>query len=127
MDITTKDKKNNLYLNVIEDPWGNGTVFTFTRAFKLEAWYMVVHLPAYLAFLYRDVAFEYFNSEAANWTCKAPWENEKKCILSAINRELDSLLQNNDYGWNIKLTEIKGTAKIIQEAMRLRQKTLTNV
>ena len=77
MDIETKDGKNPLFLVVNEDPHGDNIVLTFAQAFESEAWDMVAQLPAYLAFLYMEVALEYFTAEATTRARKSPWDDKK--------------------------------------------------
>ena len=103
------------FLGVSEDSLGQYS-FTFARAFKSEAQDMLAQLPAYLAFLHMEVALEYFTAEAATRAHKSPWDDVKKCVHSALDNELDTLLTTNHYGWNIMPTKFEGTAEAVQEA-----------
>ena len=89
-----------------DNPHGNGTVFTFTWASESKARDMIAQLPAYMEFLYTELALEYFTAEDAAWDRESPWDDVKKCTHSVIDNELDALLGNNKYRWNTRPTKI---------------------
>ena len=74
---------------------------------------MVSQLPVYLAFKHSRQVLEYFSAEAATRANESPWDDVKKCVVSATDKDLEKF-DANDYDWNTAPLQVKlqGTENI---------------
>ena len=92
MKINSKEDKQQLFMSVNEDKFGDGHFFTFRKSKESKARNMIVQFGSYLIHLYSETIISSLIVPVATRATSSPWDVEAHCAKSPEDESLQQLV-----------------------------------